>query len=397
MPPSAGIHNEYHCCYSSAVVQALTHCRSFRERLLDIRMNRASASARPMTIAIQSFVRSIYRTRTAENNRDQNDIDVDSHSVVHPEALLRAFYTCCPGRLSPGQQNDAQEFLAVLVDRLDTEDLFDDAPMTTSFTSATATTSVTTATVFSEPETRKAKAFLALSDTMREHWNKSTGRPGRYQSGPVRHSWATDVLAGQYVSQVRCEACKYICHNGEVLTQVPIEARSSVSDGLRRFFADESVSGWRCDKCDRNDSGTKLYRCWKLPPVLVLVVRRFDGFGKKDNTAIAIDEQLDLGPYTVPTDKNGIYSDAYDLTAVVCHSGSMSSGHYVAVCAADDRMTTTRLDQMCEEVFSPSWYLYDDESVSRCEAPGRFKQASRTAYLLMYDRRSKNYLQQISK
>ena len=88
---------------------------------------------------------------------------------------------------------------------------------------------------------------------------------------------------------------------------------------------------WKCDKCEHELESEKIIKYWKLPPVLVICLKRF-GYDKrtnsmrKINTLIDIPTEVDLTDYVISNTTNN-----YKLSAVSCHSGNIRSGHYYSL------------------------------------------------------------------
>lgn len=145
------------------------------------------------------------------------------------------------------------------------------------------------------------------------------------------------------------------------------------------FGQDERLEGSVCPKC-RSDSDmrNKLW-LWRLPPVLVLQLKRFQfdrRIRRKLNNQVDFPlVGLDLRDFLAPSRRDMLHapddmSTLYDLYSVVHHVGAMSGGHYV----------TTVVDQGGEPG-SGKWRVFNDDSVSVVEAADV---CGPSAYLLFY-------------
>jgi ubiquitin carboxyl-terminal hydrolase 4/11/15 len=128
---------------------------------------------------------------------------------------------------------------------------------------------------------------------------------------------------------------------------------------------------WYCAKCQEFQQATKKFDLWKLPPVLVVHLKRFSYKNRywREKLETFVDypiHDLDLssqakGPQDVPPN--------YELFAVSNHYGSLGGGHYTAYAKNKN---------------DGKWYKFDDSSVSPVEE-SRVKTSS--GYVLFYQRK----------
>lgn len=148
------------------------------------------------------------------------------------------------------------------------------------------------------------------------------------------------TLEGRLRQVVRCEACDAETSREEAFTELPLHPAASASASaseaastaalLDAFQAPERVVGYHCEKCGRRDAtAARMVRFKALPGVLVLVIPT-------------------LRP-VIPDDSIRFSRLEYRLVSIVCHAGSVSSGHYVTVARRPGSRT---------------WDLYDDERVN---------------------------------
>lgn len=143
-------------------------------------------------------------------------------------------------------------------------------------------------------------------------------------------------------------------------TKVPL------SKCLDKFNEQESLEGVVCPKCHEDNSLKKSFMLWRLPPVLIVQLKRFQfdrTSRRKLNNRIDFPlTDLDLTNYIAPTrfkklqidtaeetkaqslDNDGVCS-SYDLYSVIHHVGALGGGHYV---------TTTRFDQAAARAHLPA-------------------------------------------
>jgi len=122
---------------------------------------------------------------------------------------------------------------------------------------------------------------------------------------------------------------------------------------------------WRCHHCKELRKASRQTFFWKLPPLLVIHLKRF-GNGLRDKISTFVDfpvKGLDM-TNRVLSNKTG-EPLIYDLYAVSNHFGGLGGGHYTAYAMVDDE-----------------WYNFDDSRVSKVQDPESVKTTA--AYVLFY-------------
>ena len=144
-------------------------------------------------------------------------------------------------------------------------------------------------------------------------------------------------------------------------TSVSLEECMDAYTGTEQLVGDNQ---WLCDQCKTKCDAERKISWSVAPDVLVILLKRFQytqaGF-EKINVPIAFPSS---GLVVMP-------GETYDLYAVVNHFGSLSSGHYTALCREESR-----------------WSVYNDHQV---EIVGNLNQelvnCARTCYVLFYRRK----------
>lgn len=101
---------------------------------------------------------------------------------------------------------------------------------------------------------------------------------------------------------------------------------------------------------------------WKLPNVLIIVLKRFTNDGDKINNLIKFPFELDLRKYCVGYKKNTF---TYNLISVANHDGSLNGGHYYSYV----------------KNMNGKWYNYNDTNVSEMKKDDII---TSSAYCLFY-------------
>lgn len=183
-----------------------------------------------------------------------------------------------------------------------------------------------------------------------------------------------DLFQGQFRSTVMCLRChqRSVTFEAFMYLSVPIPPGSGgyrVEDCIRLFTKEERVSGsdrWFCSSCKTHREASKRIEIWKLPPILLIHLKRFSFEGmwrqKKQNFVDFPLSSLDMSSHVVGVKPPRLYH----LYGVSNHYGTMSGGHYTAYCI---------------NPYKKKFYCFDDHEVKDI-APRQVKSAA--AYLLFY-------------
>lgn len=212
------------------------------------------------------------------------------------------------------------------------------------------------------------------------------------------------AFLGTLRSDVACGACGHVSTktdptvglsldvppDGSNQSGVNQKTRVTLEECLSRFTRPERLCdadspdsrvglGFACARCgDRAAAKTKQMSLSRAPPTLVMHLKRFRR-GAKIDRHVAFPFSLDVAPYAASAAERArcAFGDrvdgeraeknirsAYELFAVVVHSGGMESGHYI-----------------CYVKCQNAWFRCDDHMVSRADP---VVVAAAQAYLLFY-------------
>lgn len=406
-----GLPNLGNTCYINCVLQCLMACSAFKRYIggghdgtptrkrsqsgrdhtstteddvvspkPDVGKALRTRSTSSMTIPeVTPALRALHLTRS-----DDND-DVVSLRI---RSFCRAFSRTHP-QWSFRYQQDAQEFLMTLLERIKEETGVDiHAP-----TCAEKQTYASYPPASSLP--RAAHVGIQKMETKlhaegAKHWAISHTR---------KYCAVSEMFDGQYISRITCGHCREMYHNFEILDCLPLAThqlrRSSVMDAdthtipihicLEVLFAEETLHEWKCDKCgSKSPKTTRVYRCWKAPRILAVVINRYTESGNKDR--LAIDLSSNGGKIVVDIDRHSAgpiarnrRGDTFRLRSVVCHSGNnIDGGHYYALSSRKRATTNTR--NTADEARG-GWTVYDDDCVTHTLKP-----QGKDAYILFMER-----------
>lgn len=211
------------------------------------------------------------------------------------------------------------------------------------------------------------------------------------------NSVIVELFQGQYRSRLQCLTCgtTSTTYNTFMYLSLPIPtgrgmSKVSLTQCLDAFLKEEIMEkddAWNCPKCKTRRKATKRLSIARLPPILLIHLKRFSFKGPFSDKLEAFVQYplygLDLTNYLPaplesssnhhykkPSSKNHHHSgpsSVYDLYAVCNHFGSLSSGHYTAFVRSQK-----------------DWYNIGDSRVSKTDENAV---KARSAYLLCFRRR----------
>uniref|UniRef100_A0A2K5V7Y4 ubiquitinyl hydrolase 1 n=1 Tax=Macaca fascicularis TaxID=9541 RepID=A0A2K5V7Y4_MACFA len=194
-------------------------------------------------------------------------------------------------------------------------------------------------------------------------------------------AWVTDnesiivaLFQGQFKSTVQCLTCHKKSRTFEAFMYLSLPLASTskctLQDCLRLFSKEEKLTDnnrFYCSHCRARRDSLKKIEIWKLPPVLLVHLKRFSYDGRwKQKLQTSVDfplENLDLSQYVIGP-KNNLKK--YNLFSVSNHYGGLDGGHYTAYCKNAARQR---------------WFKFDDHEVSDISVSSV---KSSAAYILFY-------------
>lgn len=235
--------------------------------------------------------------------------------------------------------------------------------------------------------------LIKLMDWAHEDLNKITGKkpPMKEQN----HDDLPDNVAGEKVidelrrrdqsifcslfqglhrSNIICGTCGHRSLTFEPFSVLslsfPSSNRCALKDLLHHFYKDTNID-YKCSKCKKLRNCIRKLDIWRLPPILILHLNRFEHdvlMRKKQNFVDFPLEGLDLAKHTGIRNR---YTN-FDLYGVSNHYGTMDGGHYTG---------------FCKSSINKSWYKFDDHEVYELS---RDSVKSSAAYLLFYEASNMN-------
>ncbi|KAM6409858.1 ubiquitin carboxyl-terminal hydrolase 8 isoform 2-T2 [Rhynochetos jubatus] len=182
------------------------------------------------------------------------------------------------------------------------------------------------------------------------------------------------LFQGQFKSTVQCLTCHKKSRTFEAFMYLSLPLASTskctLQECLRLFSKEEKLTDnnrFYCSHCKTRRDSLKKIEIWKLPPVLLVHLKRFSYDGRwKQKLQTSVDfplETLDLSQYVIGP-KNNV--KRYNLFSVSNHYGGLDGGHYTAY---------------CKNAVKQRWFKFDDHEVSEISASSV---KSSAAYILFY-------------
>uniref|UniRef100_A0A8C3BH20 Ubiquitin carboxyl-terminal hydrolase 8 n=1 Tax=Cairina moschata TaxID=8855 RepID=A0A8C3BH20_CAIMO len=182
------------------------------------------------------------------------------------------------------------------------------------------------------------------------------------------------LFQGQFKSTVQCLTCHKKSRTFEAFMYLSLPLASTskctLQECLRLFSKEEKLTDnnrFYCSHCKTRRDSLKKIEIWKLPPVLLVHLKRFSYDGRwKQKLQTSVDfplETLDLSQYVIGP-KNNL--KRYNLFSVSNHYGGLDGGHYTAY---------------CKNASKQRWFKFDDHEVSEISSSSV---KSSAAYILFY-------------
>lgn len=185
---------------------------------------------------------------------------------------------------------------------------------------------------------------------------------------------------GQLESCIKCLTCETVTTTVDPVMDLSLEIKSrmkkainssgqavTLQDCLEKFTSVEKLdTNYYCSVCKQKRMVEKQLLVKKLPPVLSIQVKRFQhhhyGQSTKVETKVSFPLFIDMSKYTVD---GPVQPVIYELFGVICHQGTLNTGHYTC-------MIKTRLG---------SWFHFDDSMITKVSTANVL---DANAYLLFY-------------
>jgi len=194
------------------------------------------------------------------------------------------------------------------------------------------------------------------------------------------------IFQGSFSDQKVCQGCPHRYEREENFTSLDLQIKSgNLQDSLLHYVQDETLEGdnsYYCEKCRLKRNTIKRTCIKKLPPTLVIQLKRFH-YDWETNRAMKFDDYfsfprvLDMAPYTAEgraevesresmqsklspgltlQTSPSRFTANYDLVGVVVHSGQANAGHYYS-------FIKERKGHSVVNVNKNKWFKFNDTTV----------------------------------
>ncbi|XP_062115623.1 ubiquitin carboxyl-terminal hydrolase 24 [Humulus lupulus] len=348
-----GLVNLGNLCFLNATVQALLSCSPFVQLLEELRHCNISKVDYPTLTAFTEFVAEF--DMPICSNTKKKDTDVIVGRPFKPamfEEVLKNFTPDIPSGISGRpRQEDAQEFLSFVMDRMHDELLKLEGQ-----SSAGSKSSLVSSVEDDEWETVGPKNRSAVTRTQ-----------------SFVPSKLSDIFGGELKSVVKAKGNRASATVQPFLLlhlDIHPEAVNTIEDALKLFSAPETLEGYRASTAGKGGvvTASKSTKIQSLSKILILHLMRF-GYGSQGSTKllkpVRFPLELVLGRELLVS-STSTEGRKYELVATITHHGrEPSKGHYTA--------------DACHG--SGQWLRFDDASVTTI---GTSKVLHDQAYVLVY-------------
>ncbi|XP_014680667.1 PREDICTED: ubiquitin carboxyl-terminal hydrolase 8-like [Priapulus caudatus] len=189
----------------------------------------------------------------------------------------------------------------------------------------------------------------------------------------INESIIVSLFQGQFKSTVACLTCEKTSVTFDpfmyLSLPLPSGSRCRLQDCLRLFFKEEKMTGdsrWSCPRCKTKRDAVKRLEIWRLPPILIVLLKRFYYEGMFRHKIQTFVDFPISGLNMADTIRGPKKRSPYWLYAVSNHYGSLDGGHYTAY---------------CKNSFTDRWCKFDDSDVTKMDVSDIRTPA---AYMLFY-------------
>lgn len=323
-----GLANMRNTCYMNAALQAIRHNTEISAFFLENRFqqwiqNKPDSPKVELVKAYGDLLRSLWSASKPAYVRPSGFIQ----SMI-PAAVQAGFE-----QFQVPLQHDSHEFLTFFLDQLH-EGMAEEVSI-----------EINRPTPITEQDKVIQQAL--------EAWKRMFGK---------QYSPFTEMIYGLFRTTITCQNCSNKSNTWETFNCLKLpfptnEPNASFEAMLKEEFHSETIEGYACEKCHpTRTTATKQTRIWRLPRMIVLVLKRFTPDGKKlyTNFHLPSKDGIQFQEFFSPESPEPSRHQAYECFATVDHHGSTGGGHYTA---------------QAKSPLTDKWHIFDDETTSSISEP----------------------------
>lgn len=324
-----GLANMRNTCYMNSTIQALRHNTELSAFFLEERhhqwIDRKPSSPKVELVkGYADLLKSLWSGSRPAYIRPQGFIQ-----AMIPAAVAAGF-----DQFQAPLQHDSHEFLTFMLDQLH-EGMAEEVNIEINRP---------------PPVTERDKAIQQALEAWKRYFGK-------------QYSPFTEMIYGLLRITMTCQRCQHKSNTWETFNclKLPIPIKSdtpvTLESMLNEEFQEETIEGYACDKCSPERTVAKRsMRIWRLPRMVVLVLKRFTPDLRKIYTNFTFPqaEPVIFQRYFSPDSPEPSQLQPYECFATVDHHGSTGGGHYNA---------------QAKSPLTEKWHLFDDETASPISEP----------------------------
>ena len=201
------------------------------------------------------------------------------------------------------------------------------------------------------------------------------------------YSPVVEQFFGQQMTATICRSCKNKNTRFEpwMMIKAPIDKSKnpqSLADCIDRAFDKELLDDYQCDNCKTRGQADLEHTISKLPPVIILSLKRFDNSNNKLRNKIDIDlNSVDFSKWiSLPSVSKHIRTN-YSVFAVIEQFGGTRGGHYISYAKHCDAAS-----KHCDATAAAeTWVRYDDTSINEVPATSVINQDTYVLFMTRLD------------
>ena len=276
-------------------------------------------------------------------------------------------------------------------------------------------------------EQKDAQEFLAIFLDKLEQSTKNTKY--KYISN--------NIFGGKNCSLITCLECGYVSYNYEPSLFLSLEVKNmkNLNDSLDKYTNEEFIDGYECNGCKKKCKISKRNTLALLPNIYIIHLQRLTynweiDKNEKINNRLEFPKRINLKNYTIENilkDKENksenIYFKCdeyydYNLVGIIVHLGNADSGHYYSYINTfrDGNNNLSNFNPNDENCLN-SWFEFNDSTISKFDISnlenetfggsyedfdnnfnnrnfmngrGWVKEKNKNAYMLIYERNVKS-------